>query len=62
MIYASATLTVRDAAQYLGVSEPTVWRMLRGGELPRTKIRGRTLVRRVDLDIFLARAARARHG
>lgn len=49
--------SIAEAAQYLAVSEQTVWRMLRAGELPRLKIRARTMVRFSDLEAFLARAA-----
>ena len=52
-------LTVPTGARYLGVSEPTLWRMLRDNELTRVKLRGRTVVRRVDCDALLARLAAA---
>ena len=50
---------VADGATYIGVSEPTLWRLLRDGELPRIKLRGRTLVRYADLDALLERKASA---
>lgn len=45
--------SVSDGARYLGVSEPTVWRMLRSGELTRIRVRGRTLIRYSDMDALL---------
>lgn len=48
---------VGDAAEYLGVSEPTIWRMLRDGSLARVRLRGRTVVARAECDALLARAA-----
>lgn len=52
---ATGALTVGEAAAYFRVSRASVWRLLRSGELPRTRIGGRTVVRRVDADAFLAR-------
>ena len=51
-------LRVPEGAKYLGVSEPTAWRMLRDGTLPRIKLRGRTVVRRADCDALLARLSK----
>jgi len=48
-----AALSVVQAAQYLGVSRASLYRLLSSGELRTTKIGGRTLVRRVDADAFL---------
>ncbi|MBZ9936654.1 helix-turn-helix domain-containing protein [Mesorhizobium sp. BR1-1-16] len=53
---------IREGAEYLGVSEPTLWRLLRDGTLPRVRLRGRTLVRFVDLDALLARASTTSAG
>ena len=53
---APAALSIEATADYLGVSVSSVWRLLRSGELPKAKIAGRTLVRRVDAEAFLARA------
>jgi len=47
--------SVEEGADYLGVSRATVYRMLRDGELARVRIKGRTVVRRLDLDALLAR-------
>jgi excisionase family DNA binding protein len=52
----SAALTVDEAADYIRVSRATIWRLLRNNSLPRARIGGRTVVRRIDLDAFLARA------
>lgn len=56
---ASGACTVDEAADYLRVSRASIWRLLRGGALPRVRIGGRTVVRRLDLDTFLARAVEA---
>jgi excisionase family DNA binding protein len=52
----SGALTVPESADYLRISEATVWRLLRNKLLARTRIGGRVVIRRVDLDAFLARA------
>ncbi|TCK30612.1 helix-turn-helix protein [Ancylobacter aquaticus] len=48
-----AACSVADGARYVGISEPTLWRMLRHGQVTRLKLRGRTLVRYADLDNLL---------
>ena len=53
---APAALSIEATADYLSVSVSSVWRLLRSGELPKAKIAGRTLVRRVDAEALLARA------
>jgi excisionase family DNA binding protein len=55
----SAALTVDEAADYIRVSRATIWRLLKSKSLARVRIGGRTVVRRVDLDAFLARAIEA---
>ena len=56
---APAGLSVPEAAGYLGVSTASVWRLLKSGDLPRTRILGRTVIRRSDADAFLARCVGA---
>ena len=51
-----AALTVPEAADYLRTSVTSIYRMFARGELPKAKIGGRTLVRRIDADNLLARA------
>ncbi|HEC91480.1 MAG TPA: DNA-binding protein [Candidatus Atribacteria bacterium] len=46
-------LTVKEVAQYLGVSEPTVWVLLRKGVLKRIKVGGATRIDKIDLDKFI---------
>jgi excisionase family DNA binding protein len=55
----SAALTVDEAADYIRVSRATIWRLLRNKSLARARIGGRTVVRRIDLDAFLALAVEA---
>ncbi|MEJ0095509.1 MAG: helix-turn-helix domain-containing protein [Methylocella sp.] len=52
-------LAVEETAFYLRISKAGVWRLLRDGKLPRTRIGGRTLIRKVDVDAFLAKCAGA---
>ena len=49
----TVALTVDEASESLRISRVGVWRLLREGRIPRTRIGGRTLIRRVDLDAFL---------
>ena len=55
----SAALTVDEAADYIRVSRAMIWRLLKNKLLARTRIGGRTVVRRIDLDAFLAKAVEA---
>jgi excisionase family DNA binding protein len=54
----SAALTVEEAAEYLRVSRTTLFRLFNQKILPRARIGGRTLVRRVDLEALLERASK----
>ncbi|MER9603401.1 helix-turn-helix domain-containing protein [Mesorhizobium sp. M0243] len=51
---APAVFTVDEVANYFRISRAGVWRLLQEQRLRRTKIGGRTLIRRVDADAFLA--------
>lgn len=46
-------LEVEDVVRILGLSEYTVWDMLRTGELPGIKVRGRWRVDPVDLAAYI---------
>lgn len=50
-------LTVNEAIQYLRLSRSNLYRMFKRGDIRPVKIGGRTLLRRVDLDAMLDRAA-----
>lgn len=52
-------LTVDETADYLRVCRSTVYALFKSGDLVPAKIRGRTLVRRVDADAFLDRCVGA---
>ncbi|MEZ0212986.1 MAG: helix-turn-helix domain-containing protein [Xanthobacteraceae bacterium] len=54
-----AAFTVEEAADYLRLSRAGIWRLLKDGRLPRARIGGRTLIRRVDVDAFLERCVEA---
>ena len=41
--------TVPEAAHALGISETTVWELLKTGELRKIKLFGRTLIKRQEL-------------
>lgn len=48
-------LSIKDAAEYLGVDYKTVYRLVRGGELPAGKIGGVYRIRQIDLEQFFER-------
>ena len=48
--HATAVLTVDEAAAYLGVKRMTLYRMMRAGEIPHTKIRRSVRLRIADLE------------
>ena len=48
-------LTLDDAAEYLSVSKPTLYRMLERGDVKASKVGRQWRFRRSDLDIYLAR-------
>lgn len=50
----SVALRVPDAARYLSVSEPTIWRLLKAGSLPRVHLAGCTVIPRAALDALLS--------
>jgi excisionase family DNA binding protein len=52
------TVTVTEAGHALGVSTSTVWRMIRSGELPTVRDRGRRLVLTRALRVRRPRSAR----
>ena len=51
---------VREAGRVLGVSESTVWRMIRRGVLPSVQKGGRRLVRRKALEKSVQKVVRDR--
>jgi excisionase family DNA binding protein len=48
-----ATVSIPDAARYLGVSADTVRRLIRGGALPHARIGNSIRIRRADLETYL---------
>ncbi len=48
-------ITVPQTAALLGVSEPTIWRMLRRSEIRAIRIGRRTLVPRTEIEAYQAR-------
>lgn len=46
-----------DAARLLGVGRTTLFQLLRDGEIRSFQIGGRRLIRRADLEAFVARKA-----
>lgn len=46
--------TVPKTAQYMGLGESTVWKLIREKKLPAVRIGRRTLVRFRDADVLLA--------
>lgn len=52
----SPVLTAINAAAYLSVSKPTLYRLIKKGEVKPVKLGGRTLFRRADLDALIERS------
>ena len=49
-------LTIPDVAALLPFSEKTVRRMVKAGELPAAKIRGKWVLRRRDIEAWFSKA------
>lgn len=49
-----STLTVAEAAQYIGVSQDTMYNMVRENQIPNARARRRILFRKKTLDDWLA--------
>lgn len=49
----SDLLTVKEVAEILRVSQPTVLRMIEDGELPAIRVRNQWRIRRAELDAYL---------
>ncbi|MER9950219.1 helix-turn-helix domain-containing protein [Mesorhizobium sp. M0047] len=52
-------MTVDETADYLRVCRSTIYTLFRSGDLVPAKVRGRTLVRRIDAEAFLERCVGA---
>ncbi len=48
-----AYLSIKEAYVYLGISESTLFRLIRNGTLKSTKLDRRTLIERLEIDLFL---------
>ena len=49
-------LTIEEAAEWLAISKPTLWRMVRRGEIPVVRIAQRTIrIKLTDLDDYIER-------
>jgi len=47
-------LTVEEAAEWLTISKPTLWRLIRSGEIPVVKIARRTIrLKLTDLENYI---------
>jgi excisionase family DNA binding protein len=55
MTQLSDLLTVKEVAEILRVSQPTVLRMIEDGELPAIRVRNQWRIRRSELDAYLQR-------
>ena len=53
---ASLTYSAAEAAEALGVSEATIYRMAAAGEIPSRRLRGRVVFPKAALDAWLAAA------
>ncbi len=59
---AEAWLTVREAAEHLGVSEPTIFRWMREGKVSFFKLGGATRFKRENLDMVARKVTAAEEG
>jgi excisionase family DNA binding protein len=50
--------SVEETADFFGISRASVWRLFKSGGLPKTRIGGRTVVRRVDAEAFLEKCSK----
>ncbi len=48
-------LSIDQAAKYLSVSDDTIRRLIKEGELPAARIRGQWRIRKADLDALFRR-------
>ena len=55
----AAALTIKEFLSYSRLSRSTVYRLMEQGTLPVGRVGRKRLIRRVDADAFLARAAAA---
>jgi excisionase family DNA binding protein len=51
--------SVDGAAEAIGISKTTIWRLVQAGELRTFKIGGRTLIRADELQAFIDRKSRS---
>ncbi len=59
---AEAWLTVKEAAEYLGISEPTIFRWMREGKVSFFKLGGATRFKRENLDMVARKVTAAEEG
>jgi excisionase family DNA binding protein len=52
----AALLSRREAAAYLRLSETSIWRLMKAGQLPCARVGGRVLFRRSDCDALVERS------
>jgi excisionase family DNA binding protein len=57
---AESLLDLNAAIAQLGVSRPTLFRLIADGDLPVVKIRARSLIRQEDLDALIRRSVQVR--
>lgn len=50
---AQAAFSIEEAASYTGLSRSSLYRLIDDNTLPSIKLRGRRLIRRIDLDALL---------
>jgi len=61
-ITAEGWMTVKQAAEYMGVSEPTIFRWMRDGSLSFFKMGGSTRFRRANLDMVARKVTSKEEG
>jgi len=50
------TMSLSEAAKYLGVSRPTIYGYIKNGHLPAIDLPGRTIIKREDLDSLFSKS------
>jgi excisionase family DNA binding protein len=62
MTQSSDLLTVKEVAEILRVSQPTILRLIEDGELRAIRVRNQWRIRRSDLDAYLQRGGSSGGG
>jgi excisionase family DNA binding protein len=53
VLKAKEYLNIGEVAKLVGISKRTIYRLIQQGDLPRVKVRRRTIIRRIELEKLL---------